>query len=89
MDAMEPPRPIRTCIGCRRRREKAALVRLVLDGSGRVRWDEFQASPGRGAYICPTEECLRLAIKKKQFSRAFRRSVDLSPIETAEAPWED
>ena len=51
--------------------------------------DEFQTSPGRGAYICPTEECLRQAIKKKQFSRAFRGSVDLSPIETAKAPWED
>ena len=89
MDARNPTGRFAPVSGCRRRREKTALVRLVLDGSGRVRWDEFQTSPGRGAYICPTEECLRQAIKKKQFSRAFRGSVDLSPIETAKAPWED
>ena len=65
------------------------MVRLVLDGSGRVQWDVLQTSPGRGVYLCPREECRRQALKKKQFSRAFRRSVDLSPIETAKAPWED
>jgi hypothetical protein len=31
--------------------------------------------PGRGAYTCVSETCLRTALKQRQFSRAFKREV--------------
>jgi hypothetical protein len=60
------------CAGCRTRRPKAELVRLVLDDNGAVCIDEKKTRPGRGVYICPCLECLKLTIKKKGFVKGFR-----------------
>lgn len=64
--------PVRMCAGCRTRRSKAELVRLVLAGDDVLCVDEEKTRPGRGVYICPCPECLELAIKRKGFVRGFR-----------------
>ena len=64
--------PVRMCSGCRARRPKVELVRLVLDGDGGLCVDEEKTRPGRGVYICPCSECLELTIKKKGFVKGFR-----------------
>jgi predicted RNA-binding protein YlxR (DUF448 family) len=64
--------PVRMCAGCRNRRPKRELLRLVLNNHGKLVADTGKVLPGRGAYICPCSECLELAIKKKGFIRAFR-----------------
>ena len=48
--------PERTCVGCRRRRAQADLVRLALE-AGRVVPAKAGAH-GRSAYVCPEEDCL-------------------------------
>lgn len=63
--------PVRTCIGCRRRTDKKALLRVVWSG-GRVIVDERQVAPGRGAYLHPDPKCLAQATKKRAFGRALR-----------------
>jgi predicted RNA-binding protein YlxR (DUF448 family) len=65
--------PIRMCAGCRERRPKAELTRLVLNRDSRLVVDMEKVLPGRGVYICPCRSCLELAIKKKGFVRGFRR----------------
>lgn len=59
--------PIRTCVGCRRADEQAALVRLALGADGLV---ASRTAPGRGAWLHPG--CGALALKRKALGRALR-----------------
>lgn len=34
------------------------------------------AGMGRGAYVCPTEECLRQALSKGRLGHAFKRPTE-------------
>lgn len=65
------PGPERTCLGCRRARPKATLIRLVRGEDGRARVDP--AGAGRGAYACPSEECVGRALSKGRLGHAFGR----------------
>jgi predicted RNA-binding protein YlxR (DUF448 family) len=66
--------PERTCIGCRRCRPQAELVRCVLTADGRATVD--RRGSGRGAWLCvPPAACFRLAVRRKAFQRAWRRPV--------------
>ena len=81
-----PASPVRTCVGCRQRAAKADLLRVVLDdrGAGReVVPDPGGRLPGRGAHLHPTPDCLRLALRRRAFTRALRAEPGLSaaPLE--------
>lgn len=65
--------PQRTCIGCRKVRPKAALVRLVRSADGRVHVDDRGRAEGRGAYVCPEPECLGKAFRGGRLAHAFKR----------------
>jgi len=52
------------------------LHRLVLDMKHHPVLDRTQAAPGRGAYLCGPG-CLKAAIKRKAFQRAFRSTIEL------------
>jgi predicted RNA-binding protein YlxR (DUF448 family) len=69
------PAPVRTCIGCRTREEKARLLRLVARGAVVV-VDLRQIQPGRGAYLHPRPECLEQALKRRSLGRALRSEID-------------
>ena len=68
----------RTCVGCRRRDVRSALLRVVAerDDTGEhivgVVVDQRLRLPGRGAWLHPTPECLDLAVRLKAFGRALR-----------------
>ena len=70
---------MRWCIGCRVRAPRASMIRLVCDPEGRVVVDRHLKAPGRGAHLCYDAECIRLAVQRKAFGRAFKRSV--APVE--------
>jgi len=55
--------PIRTCIGCRRAREKKALLRIARTPAG-IRCDPAAQLPGRGAYLCPDPDCIATARRR-------------------------
>ncbi|MCX4446493.1 YlxR family protein [Streptomyces sp. NBC_01789] len=63
--------PERTCVGCRERAAKNALLRIVADGDACVP-DPRGTLPGRGAYVHPVPECLDLAVRRRAFPRAFK-----------------
>ena len=76
--------PQRTCIGCGSKRPKGELFRLVISKEGQPVIDTTQTAPGRGAYLCGAG-CLKAAIKRKAFQRAFRgktRMLDTTTLET-------
>jgi predicted RNA-binding protein YlxR (DUF448 family)/ribosomal protein L7Ae-like RNA K-turn-binding protein len=75
-------KPQRSCLGCRQAREKDSLIRFVLSPQGEVLPDIESRLPGRGAYTCISDHCLRAALKQRQFSRAFKQEVvTVSPDE--------
>ena len=63
--------PMRMCVGCREMRPKKELIRVVHSPEGEVSVDLTGRKPGRGAYLCPREECLNRALRQKQLERAF------------------
>lgn len=69
---------MRMCLGCRESRPKRELVRVVRSPERKISIDMTGKSPGRGAYICRSRECLKRAISSKAFDRAFEQSVDAS-----------
>ena len=73
---MEPAKqPERLCVGCRQLHPKDALLRIVRSSDGTVIYDPTGKSPGRGAYLCPSAECLRLARKQGGLSWSFKGRV--------------
>jgi predicted RNA-binding protein YlxR (DUF448 family) len=56
-------------------RDKKELVRIVHAPDGRFFLDTTGKKAGRGAYVCPSVECLSNALKRKSFDRAFRQTV--------------
>ena len=74
--------PVRTCAGCRQRDDKDALLRFVVrDEEPRLVPDIRHRLPGRGVYVHPTRECVRLALQKGGFSRSVRTHVSGDPDE--------
>lgn len=74
--------PQRQCVGCREMKEKRALLRIVKTPEGEILADSTGKKSGRGAYVCPQQECL----KKARKSRALERALDTAiPAEVYEA----
>ena len=70
---MQKKIPMRQCMGCRERKPKKELVRVVRSPEGSVSVDLRGKAPGRGAYICPSPECLKKAIR----STALERNLEV------------
>jgi len=67
--------PQRSCLGCRATSDKRELLRFVL-APDRTLLPDLQARlPGRGAYTCMKGSCLRSAVQKNQFARAFKGEI--------------
>lgn len=64
--------PQRSCIGCRKVLDQSLLVRYVLSPQGEVLVDYGRKLPGRGCYTCFDSACMELAVKRRQFERAFK-----------------
>ena len=68
--------PQRTCIGCRKVRPQAELLRLVRGADGRVHVDSGGRAEGRGAYVCPDPGCLGKALSAGRLGHAFKRPCE-------------
>ncbi|MBR1710553.1 MAG: YlxR family protein, partial [Clostridia bacterium] len=67
--------PMRMCVGCREMKEKKSLLRVVKHAEKGIVFDPGGKVPGRGAYICRSEECLEKARKQKQLERSLETSI--------------
>ena len=67
--------PQRQCMGCRERKAKRELIRVVRSPEGQVSLDFHGKAPGRGAYLCPNMECLKKAIRSKALSRSLETEI--------------
>ncbi len=81
---MQKKVPLRKCIGCNEQKTKKELVRFVRSPEGDVSLDLVGKKSGRGAYICPSAECLKKARKSKRLDKIFEMSVPETVYDEAE-----
>ena len=72
---MQKKIPQRQCMGCRERKAKRELIRVVRTPEGNVNLDFGGKMNGRGAYICPDAECLKKAIRSKALDRSLEVTI--------------
>ena len=70
--------PQRQCMGCRERRAKREMIRVVRGTDGTVHLDFGGKAPGRGAYLCPNPDCLKKAMKANSLGRALEIEIPQS-----------
>ena len=77
--------PQRQCMGCRERKNKRDMIRVVRGTDGNVSLDFSGKLNGRGAYICPNPECLKKAQKTRALERALEAKIEDSVFEQLQA----
>ena len=72
---MQKKIPMRQCIGCREKKPKRELIRVVRPPEGEVTLDFSGKMNGRGAYLCKDSACLKRAAKAKALEHAFETVI--------------
>ena len=72
---MQKKIPQRQCMGCRERKAKRELIRVVRTPEGTVSLDFSGKMNGRGAYLCPNPECLKKALRSKALDRSLEVTI--------------
>ena len=67
--------PVRMCSGCSEHKPKRELIRIVKSPQGEISIDKTGRKQGRGAYICPSLDCLKKVRKNKRVDRAFEVTI--------------
>ncbi|HEY3368539.1 MAG TPA: YlxR family protein [Symbiobacteriaceae bacterium] len=69
--------PERMCVGCGQIRPKKELLRVVRTPDGVIEYDSSPAGKksGRGAYLCPSKDCLTKAVKGKRLEKALEQPI--------------
>lgn len=76
--------PLRQCIGCGEMKSKKEMIRVLKTAEGEIFLDATGRKNGRGAYLCPTMECLKKAIKGRGLERSFKMAIPKEVYETLE-----
>ncbi len=80
--------PLRQCIGCGEMKSKKEMIRVLKTESEGIILDATGRKNGRGAYVCPTLECFRKAVKNKGLERSFKMPVPKEVYESLEKEME-
>ena len=86
---MQKKIPQRQCMGCRERRAKRELIRVVRTPEGNVNLDFGGKLNGRGAYICPQSQCLKKALRSKALDRSLEVTIPEEVYQRLEKEMED
>ena len=70
--------PQRQCIGCREMKNKKEMIRVIKTAEDEIMLDATGRKNGRGAYLCPSMECLKKAVKGKGLERSFKMPIEKS-----------
>ena len=54
---------------------KKELIRVVRSPEGSISLDFRGKAPGRGAYVCPSPDCLKKALKTRALDRALDTKI--------------
>jgi len=76
--------PMRRCVGCQEMKSKKEMIRVIRTQEGEFSLDATGKKNGRGAYICPSAECLRKAVRNKGLERSFKQPIPAQVYEALE-----
>lgn len=77
--------PMRRCLGCMESKLKKELVRVVRPPDGPVCVDATGRRNGRGAYLCPSRDCLQKARKAHRLEHALACEIAPEVYDALEA----
>lgn len=80
--------PQRQCIGCGEMKNKKEMIRILKTPEGAFLLDATGRKNGRGAYLCPSTECLKKAVKGKGLERSFKMPIPKEVYEALEKEME-
>ena len=72
---MQKKIPTPQCLGCREMTPKRELIRVVRSPEGAISLDFRGKANGRGAYVCPSPDCLKKAVRAKALERALETPI--------------
>ena len=81
--------PLRQCIGCQEMKSKKEMIRVIKTAEDEIMLDATGRKNGRGAYLCPSMECLKKAVKGKGLERYFHMAIPKEVYETLEKEMEE
>ena len=67
--------PLRQCIGCGEMKSKKEMIRVIKTADEEILLDATGRKNGRGAYLCPSMECMKKAVKSKGLDRSFEMAI--------------
>lgn len=81
--------PLRQCIGCGEMKSKKEMIRVIKTAEGEILLDATGRKNGRGAYLCPSMECFKNAVKGRGLERSFKMAIPREVYETLEKEMEE
>ena len=76
--------PLRQCIGCGEMKSKKEMIRVLKTAEDEIVLDATGRKNGRGAYLCPSMDCFKKAVKNKGLERSFKTAIPKEVYETLE-----
>ena len=80
--------PLRQCIGCGEMKNKKEMIRVIKTADEEILLDATGRKNGRGAYLCPSMECMKKAVKSKGLERSFKMAIPKEVYEALEKEME-
>ena len=80
--------PLRQCIGCGEMKSKKEMMRVLKTAEDEIVLDATGRKNGRGAYLCPSMDCFKKAVKNKGLERSFKTAIPKEVYETLEKEME-
>ena len=74
---------------CGEMKGKKDMMRVLKTAENEICLDVTGKKNGRGAYICRSRECLRLARKNKGLERSFKMSIPNEVYDTLEKEFDN
>ncbi len=65
-------------------KSKREMIRILKTPEGEFVLDVTGRKNGRGAYLCPSVECLKKAVKGKGLERSFKMAIPREVYDTLE-----
>ena len=81
--------PLRQCIGCGEMKSKKEMIRVIKTADGVFLFVATGGKNGRGAYLCPSMECFKKAVKGRGLERSFKMAIPREVYETLEKEMEE
>jgi len=67
--------PVRTCIGCKCKKPKKEMIRIIRTPDGKIEIDKTGKKSGRGAYLCCSVECLDIAFRENSLNKSLKQDI--------------